>query len=419
MKHRQGSVYVAVLMASLLVASLAMAALSSSHYFAKQVNSGSDYRLAQLSADAALDWSIAHLGTDPNWRTSHIHNADVSPRNLNGVSIRYRLFDEDGNLADDPLDPCDLIVTANTTDGSAFSWRATLEPAGPGLNCLEYAIASQKEIIVQGLGTWSTDHAVASQETITANSLGYLTADCYASNGCSGDIYGSINTLSDSLEIPNVSALNYYIDQGTSIDSALLPQSSGKLQFDGQLLSENTNTLSGVVDPLGIYVIDCGGLDLEIKNSRLHCTLVVANAGNGSKVMGSVFWEAAQPNYPALLVENDFGLELSREPLEESAAGVNFNPAGTPYRGVVDSSTNTVYPSQIHGLIYINKLTHIGNPAAKTDVFGVIVSGDKVEGAGHLFVHYRDLFSLSPPPGFGSFSSVRIVPGSVRRVATP
>ena len=419
MKQRPGSVYIAVLMASLLVASLAMAALSSSHYHAKQMNGSSDFRLAQLSADAALDWSIAQIGSDPNWRTNHVHNVDVTSRSLNGASICYRLLDEDGDLADDPLDTCEMIVTATTPEGSAFSWRATLEPTGPALNCLAYAIAADLDIGVKGLGTWSTDHAIASETTIVVDNFGYLTANCYAGSSCSGDIYGSVNTLPNSLQIPSLEVLDHYIDNGTVIDRSLLPESSGALQFDGHLLSENSNSISGTVDPLGIYVIDCGNKHLEIKNSRLHCTLVLINAGKDSKVEGSVFWEAAQPNYPALLVDGEFGLELDRAPLDESVVGVNFNPSGTPYRGIVDSDTSTVYPSQIHGLIYVKKKINLADLGARNDIFGVVISEDRVDGGGHLFVHYRDLFMLNPPPGFGDFSSMRIVPGSVHRVATP
>lgn len=417
-RHRHGAVYIVVLMASLIVATLAMAALSSAQFYARGINRDTDFRRAQMTADAALEWAVANINADADWRTTHANNVDVAARQFNGTSIRYRLIDSDGDLADDLLDPCDLVVTSSSGDAS-FSWRATIEPCGPALNCLDYAFAGHDNFTVSGLSLFCTDGSIAADNSITVNNTGRMTADCYAGGTCTGDIYGSINTFSGTLEIPDESILDRYASIATSIDSALLPQVSGALEISGQLLSPAVNSISGVGNPLGIYVIDCGNNNIRIKDSRLNCTLILRNSGPGSLVSGSVYWDVPRANYPALLIDNNLELTMLNTPLKESSVGVNLNPAGTPYRGEVDTNTSTVYPSQIRGLIFSSQEIKVGSLFAKTQIFGTLVCGNKAEVTGALTVHYRDIYALDPPPGFCSYASVRIAAGSVSHVATP
>lgn len=71
MQRRVGSVYLAVLLASLMVASLSMCAITTARYYARDLHEEADLRHAQLAADAALEWAIANINAASNWRIQH------------------------------------------------------------------------------------------------------------------------------------------------------------------------------------------------------------------------------------------------------------------------------------------------------------------------------------------------------------
>jgi hypothetical protein len=418
MFRKRGAVYVAVLMASLIVASLAMAALNSAHFYASNINHEAEYVRCQMAADAALEWAIAEINSDSSWRTNYSHNVDTAARLINGVEVRYRLIDADGDLSDDAADPCDVLVYASTSTATCC-WRAALAPAGPAYNCLNFAMASRNELKLEELTVVSTDGNVASQDDIVVQTSGTLTGNCFAAGNCQGEIHGTVNGLAETLDFPNWDAFSQYVDNATWIDANTLPTSSGQLQLNAQLLSRQVNTISGQLNPLGIYAIDCQGSDIRISNSRLECTLILINTGSDSLADAAIFWEAARANYPALLVDGNFELRLGSSHLREASLGVNFNPPGTPFRGLSDSDTSTIYPSQIRGLIFTTGELVQDSTWARSQVFGTLLSASNITLRGLLTIHYRDVFALDPPPGFRSFASVRLAPGSIRRVAAP
>jgi hypothetical protein len=387
-------------MASLLVSSLSMAALTVAYHHARDLNREAEYRQAQIAADAALEWAVEAINANPDWRDLHTHNVDSPIRLLGNAKMTYRLLDEDGNLSDNALDAVDLLVTATAGD-SRYSWRATLEPAGPALNCLSYSLAA------------------ATSDKLDVKSLASLTGHCQVAKNSSGAIYGTIEGLPETLAIPGSAVLEPYVERCTAIDRDLLPRFGSTLLFDKQLLCSQVNTISGDLNADGIYLIDCGNLNINISNSRLECTLLLLNVGSSSTISQSVYWQPATPNYPALLVDGRIDLALSVSPLQEAAIGVNFNPPAAPYRGQADNNTATSYPSQIKGLVFASDRITVESVLAKVNIIGSLISNGQLEGSGELFVVQRDTYAQYPPPGFRAFSSVRITPGTITRVASP
>lgn len=422
MKYRtrhKGAIYVVVLLASLIVVSLAIASLRLTHVYTRDLNREAEASQVEISADAALEWAVAMLNHDTSWRSDHTHNVDVQERTLGNTNICYRLLDADGDLADDDMDRCDIVVTARSPSAT-YAWRATLEPTGPPLSCLQYALASGGDIGINDFSMMCTDGRVASRGTISARNTGSLTADCFAANGCDGEIIGTTNGLNGPLELPNSDALlELYTNLGTPILASQLPVQSGTLQINGVLLSPSANSITGALDPQGVYVIDCAGQRIVISNSRIVGTLVLRNVGSNSSVSQSVHWEAAVSHYPALVVGGNWVIAMSRAPLRETNVGINLNPLGTPYRGQADTSTATVYPSCIRGLIYASGNLSFSNIAAKNQLFGVVVANGEVSASGGTYIGYRDVYTQRTPPGFASYAKVRLALGSIHRVPAP
>ena len=120
--------------------------------------------------------------------------------------------------------------------------------------------------------------------------------------------------------------------------------------IEGQLLSPAVNPF-GSTNASGIYVLNCGNQNLVIANSRIVGTLVLLNANNNTSVQGSMIWEPAIANYPALLVASNLSFSTTSAGLSESTYGVNFNPPGTPYPYNGGTSNNTQtdgFPSLIN-----------------------------------------------------------------------
>lgn len=419
MHNRQGSVYIVVLMASLIVASMALASIETMRWHALDSYAEAEYQLAQIGADAGLEAALGMIHHNANWRTNFVSNVDSSPLTFGNTSVRYRFIDSDGDLSDNPLDDCDVIVTATNGD-ARYALRGTLKSDGSALDCLGYAIAADKRIESENFANIASDFAVATNDRVNIKSGGYLTGDCFSTGAMNGDIYGSLNALAADVSIPTATVLDPYIAEGTVIEYGSLPTATGAFaEIRGQLLSDSTNTINGTVNPNGVYVIDCSNQKIRIVDSRIKGTLVLIDPSLVSEIAGSVHWEAAIPNYPILLTNGEINLKTRRTALSEAAIGVNFNPPGTPYRGSSDNTTTTSYPSQLRGMIYAETNFDVTSIVDEAEVFGTVITRGECHSAGVLIVNYRDIYLYDPPPGFRNSDRMTLVAGSIRRVTPP
>ena len=190
--------------------------------------------------------------------------------------------------------------------------------------------------------------------------------------------------------------------------------------MDRALLGPAVNPFgSRQTNPQGIYVLNCSTKKVIIANSRIVGTLVILGPNAASSIRGSVAWEPAVPNYPALLTDTPIPIGLGSAALSEATMNTNFNPTGTPYPyvgGTQNLDTNDAYPSLIRGLIYSTSNLVFQNGTA---VEGVVVShNDITVQAGALNLKYKSTWLNNPPPGFdlGSAKKVQTVAGTWRRV---
>jgi len=190
--------------------------------------------------------------------------------------------------------------------------------------------------------------------------------------------------------------------------------------MDRALLGPAVNPFgSRQTNPQGIYVLNCSTKKVIIANSRIVGTLVILGPNAASSIRGSVAWEPAVPNYPALLTDTPIPIGLGSAALSEATMNTNFNPTGTPYPyvgGSQNTDMNDAYPSVIRGLIYSTGNLVFQNGTA---VEGVVVShNDITVQAGALNLKYKSTWLNNPPPGFdlGSAKKVQTVAATWRRV---
>ncbi|MDX1961566.1 MAG: carbohydrate binding domain-containing protein [Pirellulales bacterium] len=202
---------------------------------------------------------------------------------------------------------------------------------------------------------------------------------------------------------------DYHVDNASLVDLNIDAQSAF---INKKILSAGSNPFSGTTNPQGIYVIDCQGQKLIIKNSRIAATLVLLNP-NPVTLCNSIHWQPGVENYPALLVVGYVNINTSAAPLSEGSLAINFNPLGAPYQGTWDSLMDYSYTSEIQGLVYAT-----GNIIFKgqSTIRGAVVSNQQIDFFSSTvnLIHASKLLT-NPPPGFYHPSPNRFyTPGSLK-----
>jgi len=414
--RRDGSVYVAVLGVAMILGVIGLASMQIARIELRAGVAGDEMARARLMAQSGVEFALGRLDLDPNWRTTYSHGVEEPSDSWISLGttgmFRFELRDSDGDLADDLTDP--VTVRGIGKVGSATSVATVLiEPTGQGLTCLEVSLQSDGNLVLASEITLTTNQIVSSNGNIDASAAeASIAGNAEAGGNIMGIVSGSITpNISPPRQMPdNATVFEYYLANGTIIDINTLPD----YKIDKVVLSSAYNPF-GATNAQGIYVIDCQGNPITIKDSRLAATLVLLNPGSGSVMEKDIHWEPAVANFPALLVQGDFIMDWHGEhQLREGDLNVNLNPPGAPYRGETDSDTNDNYPGVIQGLTYISGNLLI---TRQSTLDGVVVVGGDVAIAADVDLTYRSTFFDNPPPGFGAGSVMRIVPGTWKRDA--
>ena len=391
--RRRGTIYVVALGVGLLVAVISLGALAAVRSFARAGDRTNDMTEARSYALSATEVGRRLIAADPNWRNDYTNGTWITSQPLGAGSFSLKVVNPNGalnNVDDDPIN-----LTGIGTKGSATQMLTVTLVANPtalsslGVGFSAAGASSFSSATIQGIST------ISSGSTLTASGTKFngnnLEALAIVATGCIG--LGSQTILAAARTFPSSSALSYYTSHGTPIAFASL---GGGNTLQNLLLSPANNPY-GQPDPQGIYVIDCANQAIHVKNMRLVGTLVLLNVPSGSTVEQSINMAPAVANYPTLLVNGTIQFVQTNTPLSESSLAVNFNPPGTPYGGVSNSTMTDSYPSQIVGLSFIS-----GNLSCNGNVVcsGNLVVGGTLSVQGSLSVTYDPTWYHKPPPGF-------------------
>lgn len=406
--QRGGYLYIAVLITTTIVAVIGLAASSVAHLEMNTVGQSSNLSQAQALARTAIEEALLRINNDSTWRTTFSHNTETpNPAEaVSGGTIAFKLIDSDGDLADDLSDSVELVGIGRVGSTTAVE-RVRLYPTGQALTCLEASLCCEADIKPEFSADPTTNQFVSSNSNVMATSSGTsIVGSAQAAGTVSGTVTGTSTSGITPRQMPGSDVFEYYKDNGTWIEFSSL--AFGKLEQ--VVLSPNSNPFGMTTNAEGIYVIDCEGGNIEVKNCRIVGTLVLLNPGSGCRVSSAVRWDTVVPNYPALLVDGNIELRHSSSNLDENTHGINFNPPGTPYEGTSDSDQSDLYPSGIRGLVFVNG--QLGNASSGGNpVDGVVICQSMQLWSTCTFT-YRSTFLNYPPPGFASGDPMRISPGS-------
>lgn len=389
-----------------IVSLVALSSMQIARLQLKRSGSDVDRLTARALAMAGIEYALAEINTNPNWKTSYAFDTEY-PRTLGSRTFAWKVADIGNKLR--RIDgigragqaACVFSVNVQSSEAALLSCGllcgGSFTGGADGKNC---------SANVQGA-------PLVSNSTLT-NMFCAIVANVEAQTIVnSGNITGTKTVGAPLRSLPDSSSVfDYYLANGTTIATSTI---------DARLLSPFSNPF-GAPNPNGIYIINAGGLDFTIKNSRIVGTIVVINAGEVT-VDAEVNWEPAYMHYPALIVAGDLRMRMTDVTLSESAQDRNFNPSLTPYKSTSDIDQNDVYPSALAGIIYCTgNLTVDGkNENVTSLVDGLMIAGGNcsVFKTGNLFVTYNTTHALNPPPGFAGTPVNQIVPGSWRQSPSP
>lgn len=457
MRNRRGTIYIFVLGASTLAAAAGVTAVILHTKRLEQVRLSTQAQQARGDAQSGLELALAVLSQDPagtTWRgssTLSFANKRYFGADASLVSIDFA-DPTDNDLTDSMYDPVCVTVTA-VSDPCEQQYAMTLSPVATPISALDFALTVGGTLSKTGTGDVYTSGLVSVGKAWEADSdakpdvVGALdiiamapragtapvmvfrpggskttttySASSTTSSSMSASAGGSASTarsgaafdpLTAEAVIPNtVDTVAYYQSVGTTINYSSLP--SGTLA--ACVLSPGSNPF-GSTSTEGIYLIDCRGSAITVKNCRVQGTLVLLNAGVGSVVSGNVNIEPVAANLPALVVAGDVDFDMVASDLQESVTGVNFNPASSPYDGASDADKTDVYPSWIKGAVFVSGNLRV--PGAANTVRGSLIVGGNVSISNNCELRVQYAKPSVPIPGFSTVTGMGLTPGSLQRV---
>ncbi len=402
---RRGSVYVAVLGGTMLVAVIGVAGVLAVGVERRGSELVSATGEARALAASGLDLAAHRMQNTTTWRAA----AAAAPTTKIGLGSGLASFTFsdpiDGDLANSVEDP--ILVRATGETGSALQMlEVRLAPTLRGLTCLDFSLVSAGAITLKSGASVAAVREMASNASISASSA-TVDANVAAVGTISGTTYlGGGRTGITPIEFPAATVFADLAKLGTAIPFAAL----GGGSLNKTVLGPGVSPYSAG-DPNGIYVIDCKGSNLTIDDARILGTLIVLNAGSISQIIHSVLMEPAAGDMPTLIVQGPMQFKTDGKDLRESVININLNPAGVPYRGVTDGDQSDAYASVLRGTIYVSGAVVI---SGKSMIHGTLAVGSlTVDGSGEATV--RDDPNLGQPQGFRAWPGFTIEPETWRR----
>lgn len=337
MKNR-GSIYFLTLTSSIILVMAVMGLSFSIIQYRRTSRSYEQIDQAHVYAQLGVRHAIYFTHQAPNWRnllTSGAWMQDI-PNGQGSYSVAG--MDQTDGVLNNGNDPVQLACISKV-NGVQRSMRVQTEQ--PSLGLLQYAVSTGGNINISNNIVINGD--VACNGTIDKT-------------GSDTEINGNVEVVTNITGTTNISGsvtigikpktfpyhptlLDYYKSRATPI----VYQSD----IQGIVLGSDINPF-GTTNSNGLYMINCGGQKIDIRDCRIVGTLILINPRMDSVIRDGVNWQPARSDFPALIID---GGGISIEPklnLDEAKSNTDFSLPSEPGFG----SRTDVYPNLIQGVIY-------------------------------------------------------------------
>ncbi len=216
-RPRRGSIYLVVLAAASIVATLAMGALLATRAQGRAANAFNDAAEARQYALSAVELGRLWIAQDVNWRTNRSCGVWASGQPIGSGTFTLEVSDPvDGNLSNRPHDP--VVFKATGVKGQARqAVQVTLAANPVPLPALGYALHTAGQIHIVGSSQLATNLATISTNGDLKNS-GTIAGNVEAATASqAGTISGTLTTNAPTKVLPAHSTVDLYTNLGTLI----------------------------------------------------------------------------------------------------------------------------------------------------------------------------------------------------------
>ncbi len=339
--------YGATLMLSMLVAGMCITLVSLQMASRRMQTNLRDRRQGQALSHTGMEFALATVQSDVAWRSTFTTTPTVSikPDGLGRIDVT--VADDDGNLKDDDTDAARVTVFTRVSGlEQTFAYTAQPHPSPT----LGYTIAARGTITFTN--TAKVDAPLYAKTSIIGTGATVTTGAAASFNVPTGGIITptltpqDVNEESYTMPAPDVS---YYISRGTAIPPTT---NGGTWNIEDEKITATYNSL-GPLNAYGIYVLDVGSKNLDIRNSLIEGTLIVlGNTNNKIKIDRPVIIRPGAYAYPSFVASLGAGstveLSITNALLDEAGVGEDFNGDG--------DRLDTLTP-YISGLVYVSNAT--------------------------------------------------------------
>jgi len=371
---RKGSIYILVLATTLVLVIITVGLSRFLIRVRQSARTNRQIEQAQLQAQLGLRHALWATYNNDNWRSILPNGAW-----LTNIAVGQAVYSvtgadlDDGDLADNPTEPVTLQCSATVGD---VTRTLQVEARSSRMEFLDYEAVAGTLVTIDNSAVIQGD--VASNGDITKNGLDTMIyGDARAAGQISDtyNIFGHIYESADPLDLPaGQSVYDFYAPLAT-----VIPYQS---EIFGQLISPTHNPF-GPANADGVYLIDCGGKRIIIKQCRIIGTLILLNPKNTSAVEISVNMQPARNDYPALIIQGgEFEFKIESD-ISEAELNTDLSLSGETGYG---TKTDT-YEGEIRGMIFSTRPLTLSQI---TKVYGLVVSMDTLT--------IRDNTLIAPDP---------------------
>ncbi len=225
LSQRSGSIYAVVLLTSLLVGTIGLAALQLQRVQSRSATESGSFAEARIYARAAVEMGMLKIRNDAYWRTRLGNGLWISNQSIGSGKISLSAADPiDNDVTRGENHP--VILTGTGIKGTAsFSTSVRLE-VGPRVgSCLEVSMISGHDTSIT-VTNLTSDQTVSSNNNYNAGGGAVINSNVEAKGSIGGSTYnGTKTTKLDPRDMPDpLHALDYYLANGTTIQYSDFPQ---------------------------------------------------------------------------------------------------------------------------------------------------------------------------------------------------
>ncbi len=410
--HR-GSVYILVLGSAMLVTVIGVSSLLVTRVQHRVSSNADDMVEARLHAWAAVNLGLQLIDQDSSWRGTYGNTNWPKNQPIGDGTYTIEVTDPaDADLVSGPAGPV-ILSGIGMMNQARHEIQVTLAPppATTPLDVLATAIHADGNFTVFPATPLTTIFVLGAPISSNANVVnnGEILGDVEAAGTVTnnGLISGSITFPVPAKEMPLPGVFGAYRTLATQ-----LPYAG---DIDKHVLAPGFNSYGGGLNPDGVYYIDTGGVDLIVRASRIHGTLVVKCGPLGRVYVDTAaLLQSYRSDYPVLIVDGllTIALDSGLNDLVESTWAANFNPVGAPYLSTSDNDQKDNYPNEIQGLIHATGVIRLRKTSL---VRGVVLGEDDIEAQNDTLIIYDPNLYTNPPLGYTGVDSsqpVQIVAGT-------